>query len=66
MDVKINQKNKKNNNFSELINYVSDRPGHDYRYAINSNKIQNKLKWKPKTSFDKGLEKTIKWYLKNQ
>ncbi|MDC1060360.1 dTDP-glucose 4,6-dehydratase [Alphaproteobacteria bacterium] len=65
LDIKSSKKNKKINKSSELINYVSDRPGHDYRYAINSNKIRNKLKWKPKISFDEGLKKTINWYLDN-
>ena len=48
------------------IKFVKDRPGHDYRYALNSKKIVKNLKWKPKTSFDKGLVDTINWYLKNQ
>jgi dTDP-glucose 4,6-dehydratase len=48
------------------INFVKDRPGHDVRYALNSNKIRNKLGWKPKTSFKKGIELTINWYLNNQ
>ena len=42
-----------------------DRPGHDIRYALNSNKIKNKLKWKPKKSFKTGLEETLSWYLEN-
>ena len=44
------------------IEYVSDRLGHDYRYAINSSKIEKELGWKPKTSFTEGIEKTIRWY----
>ena len=48
------------------IKFVQDRPGHDIRYAINSNKIKKKLKWKPKTKFMNGLEKTFDWYLNNQ
>ena len=48
------------------INFVKDRPGHDLRYALNSNKIKNKLKWIPKTAFKKGLEQTFKWYLENK
>ena len=48
------------------INFVKDRPGHDMRYAINSNKIKNKLKWKPKVNFTTGLEKTFNWYKNNQ
>ena len=48
------------------INFVKDRPGHDVRYALNSNKIKSKLRWYPKTSFAKGIKLTIEWYLKNK
>jgi len=48
------------------IVFVKDRPGHDMRYAIDSSKIKNKLKWKSKINFLKGLEKTFKWYFNNQ
>tara|TARA_B100001121_G_C18687309_1_gene621339 strand:+ start:547 stop:1560 length:1014 start_codon:yes stop_codon:yes gene_type:complete len=48
------------------IIFVKDRPGHDMRYAIDSSKIKNKLKWKPKINFLNGLEKTFKWYFDNQ
>ena len=48
------------------IKYVKDRPGHDVRYALNSNKIKNNLKWKPKTSVNNGLKKTLLWYLNNK
>ena len=47
------------------IIYVKDRPGHDLRYALNSNKIKKKLKWKPKLNFNKGISNTIDWYLNN-
>ena len=47
------------------IKFVKDRPGHDLRYALNSNKIVKNLKWKPKVGISKGLEKTFDWYLKN-
>ena len=47
------------------IKYVKDRPGHDVRYALNSNKIMKELKWKPKEFFEVALEKTFLWYLKN-
>jgi dTDP-glucose 4,6-dehydratase len=47
------------------IKFIKDRPGHDLRYALNSNKIRKKLKWKPKTSFKKGIELTFNWYLRN-
>ncbi len=47
------------------IKFVKDRPGHDFRYALNSKKIRNNLKWKPKKNFRLGLEETFDWYLKN-
>ena len=47
------------------IKFVKDRPGHDIRYALNSNKLIKELKWKPKTSFETGLIKTFDWYLNN-
>ena len=47
-----------------LISYVPDRLGHDYRYAINTTKIQKELNWRPSTSFNEGIEKTINFYLK--
>jgi len=48
-----------------LIQHVTDRPGHDRRYAIDASKIQNQLGWKPQESFETGLRKTVKWYLEN-
>ena len=48
------------------IIFVKDRPGHDLRYAINSNKIKNMLGWKPKIKFYEGLQLTFDWYLKNK
>ena len=48
------------------IKFVKDRPGHDKRYAINSNKIKKELKWKYKISLMKGLDKTFSWYLNNK
>ena len=47
------------------IEFVKDRPGHDVRYALNSNKIKKELKWRPKTKFENGLLKTFDWYLNN-
>jgi dTDP-glucose 4,6-dehydratase len=52
--------------YSDLITFVKDRPGHDLRYAIDTHKINTVLKWAPKVSFSEGLNKTIKWYLDNQ
>ncbi len=51
--------------YSELITFVQDRPGHDYRYAMKAEKIKNELGWKPQETFESGLLKTIKWYLDN-
>ena len=48
-----------------LITYVTDRPGHDLRYAINSNKLQQELHWAPAIPFDRGLEQTVRWYLEH-
>ena len=52
-----------NRKYSELITFVTDRPGHDRRYAIDSSKIEKDLGWRPKETFESGIEKTIKWYL---
>jgi dTDP-glucose 4,6-dehydratase len=49
----------------KLITYVKDRPGHDLRYAIDANKINKELGWKPSVTFEEGLEQTIDWYLDN-
>lgn len=49
-----------------LISFVSDRPGHDLRYAIDSSKIKHELGWKPKHTFETGIKETIEWYLSNQ
>ena len=49
----------------DLIEFVEDRPGHDFRYSMSSKKISDQLNWKITTNFDKGLEKTIEWYLDN-
>ena len=51
--------------FENLIEYVTDRPGHDKRYAINCDKIKNELSWKQSVDFELGLKMTIEWYLKN-
>ena len=50
----------------KLITYVTDRAGHDLRYAIDSTKLKNELGWEPSLQFEEGIEKTVKWYLENQ
>ena len=52
--------------YSELITFVEDRPGHDFRYAINAEKIQKELGWFPIESFYTGIKKTVEWYLENE
>ncbi len=50
----------------KLITYVTDRAGHDLRYAIDSTKLKNELGWEPSLQFEEGIEKTVKWYLENE
>ncbi len=52
--------------YADQIAFVEDRPGHDQRYAIDATKIANELGWKPKETFESGIEKTVNWYLENQ
>lgn len=52
--------------FQDLISYVKDRPGHDRRYAIDADKIKNKLGWLPRETFESGIRKTVQWYLDNR
>ena len=49
----------------DLITFVKDRPGHDYRYSLNSKKIEKEIGWKAKVKFEEGIERTVKWYLDN-
>ena len=49
-----------------LISYVSDRPGHDRRYAIDARKIERELGWRPAETFASGIRKTVEWYLANR
>jgi len=57
--------NLKRNSYRELITYVKDRPGHDKRYAVNSEKILKEIGWIPKENFESGISKTVNWYLEN-
>ena len=52
--------------YREQISYVADRPGHDFRYAIDAGKLEHDLGWKPLESFESGIDKTIRWYLANE
>jgi dTDP-glucose 4,6-dehydratase len=52
--------------YARLISYVTDRPGHDRRYAIDARKIESELGWKPAETFETGIRKTVAWYLDNQ
>ncbi len=52
--------------YEDLITYVTDRPGHDVRYAIDATKIGNELGWKPQETFETGIRKTVEWYLNNK
>ena len=52
--------------YKKLIHFVKDRPGHDFRYAVDASKLNLKLGWSPKESFESGLEKTIQWYINNK
>ena len=64
MDELSPQKNKKS--YKDLIAFVKDRPGHDFRYAIDATKIKNELNWVPSENFNSGIRKTVKWYLENK
>jgi len=55
-----------NENYKDLIVFVNDRPGHDYRYAINNHKIKNDLGWSPIHTFEEAITKTVGWYLDNK
>lgn len=63
MDMKLGRED---GTSEKLITFVTDRAGHDLRYAIDSSKIQQELGWKPSLQFDEGLEKTVDWYLANE
>ncbi len=52
--------------YRDLISFVTDRPGHDHRYAIDASKIEKELGWTPEETFETGLRKTVQWYLDNK
>ena len=61
---KLKTQNSSLKSYKELITFVTDRPGHDRRYAIDASKIENELGWKAEETFETGIEKTVKWYLR--
>jgi dTDP-glucose 4,6-dehydratase len=63
MDSKLNRES---GTSEKLISYVTDRAGHDFRYAIDSSKLMSQLGWKPSVTFEEGLEKTVDWFLTNE
>ncbi|HFP9279848.1 dTDP-glucose 4,6-dehydratase [Klebsiella quasipneumoniae] len=66
LDKVVTQKPGNITHFADLITFVTDRPGHDLRYAIDAAKIQRDLGWVPQETFESGIEKTVHWYLNNQ
>ncbi|GLZ95264.1 dTDP-glucose 4,6-dehydratase [Klebsiella quasipneumoniae] len=66
LDKVVAQKPGNITHFADLITFVTDRPGHDLRYAIDATKIQHDLGWVPQETFESGIEKTVHWYLNNQ
>jgi dTDP-glucose 4,6-dehydratase len=57
---------KDNSSYKELIEFVEDRPGHDFRYSLDISKIKKELNWRPQETFETGIRKTVKWYLENK
>ena len=57
---------RENGKYEDLISFVTDRPGHDRRYAIDASKLQGELAWRPTYGFEDGLKQTVQWYLENQ
>ncbi|MDC7994997.1 dTDP-glucose 4,6-dehydratase [Altibacter sp. HG106] len=64
-DLLDRMKPKKSGSYHDQISFVTDRPGHDFRYAIDASKIENELGWKAEENFESGIEKTVAWYLEN-
>ena len=60
------QQPRKSGSYKDLKTFVTDRPGHDFRYAIDADKIENELGWKAEENFESGILKTIEWYLNNR
>jgi len=62
----LDEKRPGNTPYADLITYVTDRPGHDMRYAIDPERIRTELGWRPSVTLEQGLEKTVQWYLDNE
>ncbi len=62
----LDEKRPKNRPYSKQIRFVTDRPGHDMRYAIDPTRIREELGWRPSVTLEEGLEKTVEWYLNNE
>ena len=54
------------NKSEDLIEFVEDRPGHDFRYSMDSQKMKKELNWQTKVNFEEGIKKTVEWYLSNK
>lgn len=65
IEILAQEQNKDLEEYKALITFVKDRPGHDFRYAIDCTKIKNEIGWKPKHNFEQGIRETIRWYLNN-
>ena len=66
LDKMIPSKKNKNQSYTNLIEFVDDRPGHDKRYAINAHKLKNILGWSPQVNFEDGIKSTVNWYIENR
>ncbi|MEX0285786.1 MAG: dTDP-glucose 4,6-dehydratase [Paracoccaceae bacterium] len=62
----LDEKRPKNHTYADQITFVTDRPGHDMRYAIDPDRIRTELGWRPSVTLEEGLEKTVQWYLDNE
>jgi len=62
----LDTKKPSNRPYADLITFVTDRPGHDARYAIDPTRIRDELGWRPSVTLQEGLEKTVQWYLDNE
>ncbi|MEM9639806.1 MAG: GDP-mannose 4,6-dehydratase, partial [Pseudomonadota bacterium] len=62
----LEEKRPKNSPYEDQITFVTDRPGHDLRYAIDPSRMRDELGWRPSVTLEEGLEKTVQWYLDNE